>query len=418
MKRILFSFAVLLITAMTASAQTIVKGDMNGDDQVTIADVTSVVNIAIGKAPMETVSVTSEPFAFDNSSVVGTWYKNDGTYFTLNADGTTDFPSGATYEFYPSQGRLLILDAIDMPVKVLSIVKITPTYMLVVNHATETFTFYSKNSVFVESITLSQTSMVINVNESVQLAATISPSGAGLILSWTSSDESVATVDSNGLVTAVANGICTVICAATDGTGIYASCEVAVGDTWMIDGHAYVPLGLGSGTLWATCNVGASSPEMYGDYYAWGETETKLYYSSSNYFDSSYTKYNKNGQIEFLPEDDAAYVNWGTNWRVPSSRQWEELRDVCTWVWTSLNGINGYRVTGPNGNSIFLPAAGFIEGTELQGPVGTQGDYWSRTIYTPYGSGSGIYMHLLPSSYNTSQSSRYNANSIRPVRNL
>ena len=160
----------------------------------------------------------------------------------------------------------------------------------------------------------------------------------------------------------------------------------------------YVDLGLPSGTLWATCNIGADSPEDYGDYFAWGETEPKDYYDWSTYkwcngTSTTITKYCYNssygdngftdGKTELDPEDDAAYVYWGPSWRMPTRAQQNELRDNCTWTWTTLNGVNGYLVTGSNGNSIFLPAAGDLmqESNDLEG---SHGLYWSRTLYTSY----------------------------------
>lgn len=164
------------------------------------------------------------------------------------------------------------------------------------------------------------------------------------------------------------------------------------------DTHEYVDLGLPSGTLWATMNVGATSPEEYGDYFAWGETEPKEIYISSNYkwsngTDNKLTKYctnSSNGYNGFVdnkteldPEDDAAYVNWGENWRMPTLDQQTELRTECTWTWTTKNGVNGRLVTGPNGNTLFLPATGYPFESSLTN-VGSWGYYWSRTLYSSY----------------------------------
>ena len=161
------------------------------------------------------------------------------------------------------------------------------------------------------------------------------------------------------------------------------------------DSHEWVDLGLPSGTLWATCNVGAKFPEDYGDYFAWGETEPKDYYDWSTYKwcngdEKTLTKYcNKssfgyNGFVdnktELDPEDDAAYVNWGSSWRMPSQEQMQELCDNCTWQWTLLNGVNGYLVTGVNGYSLFLPAEGRRSDNSLE-YVGSYGFYRSRILY-------------------------------------
>lgn len=142
----LFLSIVALLMSATLSAQTIIKGDMNDDKQVSIADVTSLVNVILGKAPMETLSVECEPYKVDNSLVVGTWYAPDGTSFMFNADGTTTFPDGATYEFMPLQGRLLLYDDANKPVKVLPILKAESEFLLTVDYATSLFTYYTKSN--------------------------------------------------------------------------------------------------------------------------------------------------------------------------------------------------------------------------------------------------------------------------------
>ena len=149
----------------------------------------------------------------------------------------------------------------------------------------------------------------------------------------------------------------------------------------------YVDLGLPSGTLWATRNIGANSPEESGDYFAWGETEPKEEYYMSNYkwydYDNElYTKYCADsgyGMIddkELEPRDDAAWANWGPSWRMPSLEQLRELKEKCSWEWIERNGTSGYLVTGPNGNTIFLPAAGEASFPNAEG----EGYYWSRTL--------------------------------------
>ena len=139
-------------------------------------------------------------------------------------------------------------------------------------------------------------------------------------------------------------------------------------------GHDWVDLGLPSGIKWATSNVGASRPEEYGDYFAWGETREKSIYD----FDNS-VAFGKNiSDIKGDSRYDAARANWGGSWRLPTKAELEELEENCTWSWTTQGGKQGCKVTGPNGNSIFLPAAGFRCGTSL-GLAGERGDYWSST---------------------------------------
>ena len=159
--------------------------------------------------------------------------------------------------------------------------------------------------------------------------------------------------------------------------------------------HDWVDLGLPSGTLWATCNVGANSPEEFGHHFAWGETEPKDVYDWSTYkwCNGSYTtitkyctnsEYGYNGFVdnktELDLEDDAAYVNWGPSWCMPTVGQQQELYQNCSSVWTTKNGVNGRLFTGPNGNTLFLPAAGGRWDGSLY-YVGSYGYYWSRTLY-------------------------------------
>ena len=146
---------------------------------------------------------------------------------------------------------------------------------------------------------------------------------------------------------------------------------------------------LGLSVKWANMNVGAESPEDYGNYYAWGETSTKETYNWSTYFDtndggSTFMKYNNDGGKTVLdPQDDAAHVYWGGSWRMPTKAEWKELYDNCTWTWTTQNGINGYKVTsnkeGYADKFIFLPAAGDRYESDLY-DVGSNGYYWSSSL--------------------------------------
>lgn len=152
-----------------------------------------------------------------------------------------------------------------------------------------------------------------------------------------------------------------------------------------------VNLGLPSGTLWADRNIGADSPEDYGAYFAWGETKAKSRYDRSTYkwYDSSedLTKYCTDSDYGFTDgkkalevSDDAATAYWGDRWCMPTSRQIKELLDNCSWIWTTRNGISGYKVMGPNSNSIFLPAAGVRDYGNLW-RAGSDLYYWSNSLY-------------------------------------
>lgn len=155
-------------------------------------------------------------------------------------------------------------------------------------------------------------------------------------------------------------------------------------DTPDYNGYEYVDLGLPSGLKWATCNVGANKPEDYGNYYAWGETATKSDYSSSTSltYGLSISELQAQGIIDengnLTSSYDAASANWGGSWRMPTYDEQRELLNNCTWEWTTQNGVNGCKVTGTNGNSIFLPAAGNRSGSSLY-DAGGNGFYWSST---------------------------------------
>ena len=175
------------------------------------------------------------------------------------------------------------------------------------------------------------------------------------------------------------------------------------------NGYGYVDLGLPSGTKWATMNVGADSPEEYGYYFAWGETEPKDYYNWDSYkwmtegmsswrgvnkytiedwqtdavWYNEYGEFIGDGKTTLDLEDDAANANWGADWRMPTKEDQDELRNNCAWVWSSLNGVKGYKVIGPNENSFFLPAAGDRYDSDLGG-AGSDGYYWSSSLDTYY----------------------------------
>lgn len=205
---------------------------------------------------------------------------------------------------------------------------------------------------------------------------------------------------------------------------LYAQWEVPT--TGTENGHEWVDLGLPSGTKWATMNVGADSPEDYGDYFAWGETTTKSTYSWSTYkwcngSSSSMTKYcvsSSYGTVDNKTtldlSDDAAYVNWGSSWRMPTDEELNELRTNCTWTWTTQNGVKGYKFTSKiYGNSIFLPAAGYCGNSGL-GDAGSYGHYWSSSLDTDR-SDYAYYWFLWSANVYSRRDRRYFGQSVRPV---
>ena len=202
------------------------------------------------------------------------------------------------------------------------------------------------------------------------------------------------------------------------------------------DTKEWVDLGLPSGTKWATCNLGANSPEEFGEYYAWGETSPKEYYDNTNYLltykyygyymMSEYCTSDIDGKVDnkrFLyPEHDAAHVNWGDDWRMPTSDEMQELMDCCKFEPATLNGVSGYNVKGPNGKTMFLPGASFKE--KYSHPTTDDGAlcYWTSKLSTDtYRTNTNYYAFSLNSSagytwqFAPSVSYRYCGMPIRPV---
>ena len=195
------------------------------------------------------------------------------------------------------------------------------------------------------------------------------------------------------------------------------------------DGVEAVDLGLPSGIKWASCNVGAKTPEGYGKYYAWGEVSRKTNYSWSTYkyangSNTTLTKYCndttygnngfKDAKSTLKNEDDAALLNWGFVWRMPTESEWTELRNNCAWTWTTQNNVNGYLVTSnTNSNSIFLPAAGYRNNKKLSN-VGSYGYYWSASLSSdvPYYAWRVIFSS---DSYEGEGSYRYRGYTVRAV---
>ena len=241
------------------------------------------------------------------------------------------------------------------------------------------------------SISVEPTEIELSPGGTASLTATVIPNDTTDEVEWSSSDENVASVK-DGVVSAMAEGVATINVKA--GSQV-ASCDITVIKMRAID--------LGLSVKWANRNLGADTPEDYGDYYAWGETVPKDNYRWSTYelCNGSYTKLTKynnsnsygvvDNKTEFMDydyEDDAARQALGGKWRVPTDADWTELREQCTWTWvTNYNssGINGRLVKATNGNSIFLPAADVRYGTDLSNE-GSYGHYWSSTRRTdiPY----------------------------------
>ena len=488
MKKLLIAL-VTLLPALGGWSQSLIKGDMDGNGQVTIADVTAVVNTALGRMPLQTFDVASGTVAVNNSQVAGAWYAPDGTALVFNADGTTSYGSGYTYKYVTGLQWLLIIDATGNPAKLFLVQKPVAGKMILVDQATNQSTTYVDAAYRVSSINIEPASVELYSGETQQLAATVAPSQAlTKSVTWASSDEGVATVSASGMVTAIAGGNCTITATAQDGTGVVGQCRVTViqratgitlnpsecsivrqsgqrleatvlpantsnravvwtssdesvatisdhGDDWAsvwavnvgtcivtataqdgsgvsaqctvrvykddsgaVGDYNYIDLCLPSGTMWAECNFGASSPEQYGNRYSWG-SQDESGYTWASYFDTedggqTFLKYNtptneaQNECEELDLADDIAstYYPGYIFYRTPSAAQWRELQDECDWTYEELNGVRGARVTSRvNGRSIFLPANGQYNG-EVNPDYAYEycnqtGYYWTRSRF-------------------------------------
>lgn len=167
--------------------------------------------------------------------------------------------------------------------------------------------------------------------------------------------------------------------------GVYTSCSSDDSDVEPLppgtEGNTELVVDLGLSVKWATCNLGANSPEQIGDYYAWGETTTKNEYSETNYFDANYSIFTLSGKNSKISgtDQDVAYVKLGEDWRMPTIEEVHELINSCTWIEESVNGVHGMRGKASNGNSIFLPITGMFAGDKVQST--SQGCYWNGELY-------------------------------------
>ncbi len=249
------------------------------------------------------------------------------------------------------------------------------------------------SSIPVASISIEPTAMLIEIGKSASVTATVRPSNAtDQMITWSSSDPSIATVNQTGEVTAVKEGDVTILATCGDRS---VSCHVMVKPV-MPSG----PVNLGLSVPWASCNLGASSPEEYGDYYAWGEIATKTDYSWLTYkFRTSgegwsnvkFSKYNTQssyGPVDDLTElqmsDDAAHIKLGVDWRMPTKTEFQELIDNCTNAWVSFKGKYGMAFIGKgpefDDKWLFFPASGFINELSSFVESGASGYYWSLTL--------------------------------------
>lgn len=273
------------------------------------------------------------------------------------------------------------------------------------------------------TIMLNKSSLILHYGESETLIASVEPSNSTDSVEWSSSDKDVATVQ-NGCVSAVSNGLTTITAKAG---AQKAECIVSVREPFEL-----VAVDLGLSVKWANANLGASEPEDYGERFAWGETTSKSDFSWSTYkwcngSESTLTRYcpsdkvsywggpgspdNKKDFRDYDYADDAARAKLGGKWRVPTPEECTELINQCTWTWTNQVGMEGFLVTGTNGNSIFLPTT--VYGSSIIGR------YWASSLY------GGIYstpdiacrfsIQYDGKKVSTVVGSRYYGHAIRPV---
>lgn len=497
MKKTILSLVVLFCTVTSVNAQQLLKGDMNDDGDLTIGDVTALVEM-IKNEERVYIDTSIGMFEPDNTTLYGTWETADHESIVIfDETGAVYNNKKYSYQYYPNLQKLVLSDTESGLTKVMLFVeKKSDTEISIFDNKIADFVLYdlSPEVVKVESITLSQKSLELTVDDTETIVATVLPEKAHQKVNWSSSDETIATVDEEGMVTAIAVGATTIICSATDGSGVFATCEVtimpnatlvtditlsqtslelfigkksrieatvlpedadnteviwsssdesvATVEAGMVKGvkagtvtiictakdmsgvsatcevyvdHEYVDLGLESGTLWATCNLGAEDPADIGDYFAWGEIEPKSMYDWSTYLrhsngtNTSITKYcfdvtvwageGEPDKIRTLKsEDDAATQLWGEDWSMPTQTQVSELMGCpnTKFVTRQYNGkaIKGLEINRIFGlPSIFLPISGYLSGDTAN--IIDETFYWSKTnasesltaralkIYTP-----------------------------------
>ena len=299
-----------------------------------------------------------------------------------------------------------------------------------------------KDAVHVTGISLNKSSITLVAGNSESLATIFSPSNAhNQNVIWSSNNTDIAAVTTTGLVMTSRSGTATITAKSQDG-GYTATCTVTVTDYAMPES---VDLGLPSGIKWASCNIGANCPEEYGDYYAWGETETKQTFSKENYkfykiekgtnsnsFEVEYKGYTKyvprpivsigfrgfyDDKIFLDQEDDVAHVTLGGSWRMPTEAEINELIDNCQSDWVIYKGVYGRKFTSKKAgypeNWIFLPAAGCLNSDGLGG-VDSRGYYWSSSLYQA-DPADARYMSFHSGEVFTRNDYRYYGRSVRPV---
>lgn len=267
----------------------------------------------------------------------------------------------------------------------------------------------------VSSLELDRTSLKLTKGSTETIRCTALPESALQVVEWTSSDENVVKVSENGDVTGISAGVATVTATSMDGTNVSASCKVEVVYSAAAD--------LGLSVKWSEVNVGAEAPEDCGYYFAWGEVETKESFGDMTYrwgeeydlrkYCTTYRYGKKDDKTSLDAEDDIATVTYGGTWRIPTVEEMNELKTKCTWKWTTLNGVNGYEVTGPSKKSIFLPVAGYYDYTGFN-DAGSIGQYWSKSLDVEDNNRAHI-LKMSSTGYECIVCGRFDGLTVRPV---
>lgn len=430
MKKITLLMLSLAFTTMAAFAQ-IVKGDTNDDRIIDVDDINKLVNVILGQETKKYLDVIE----VDNSLIAGKWYESRTLCYNFNEDGTTDYPGAVAYRAIPDSYCILLYNSEGRLSNVFRVVG--GSYDLIELNpigTTDTIVWTrTMPGIKVTDIMLNETHIDMVPGETFRLLALARPANAtNTKVAWTVDNPDVALVDGEGYVHAVAPGTAVVTCKAMDGSGVKVECTVTV-----MNDHECVDLGLPSKTFWATCNVGAEKPEEFGKYYAWGETEgyaadESHYFGWSTYKfqgvnpysgDKIFTKYTSNGfyadnKTVLDAEDDAATVNWGEGWLMPSAEQLRELfnTEYTTIETVTINDVRGTKITSKtNGNSIFLPIANFRIG-ESFGGGDMYGRYWSRELYNDGYCGSAVTVTIQPGEFHHGYDERGRGIPVRAVR--
>lgn len=407
MKRFL---ATLLVSASisTLSAQDILVGDMNGDGELTISDVTNLVETITGKSSIKTLNAIS----INNKKIAGTWTSKSNT-ITFGENGTTKFANGSKYKYLSSEGIVIIYNSSGKAINVFNVLSITDDYMVISKSGDSDYEFYLKgntytNPSFQDIVTVSEgISFSINNSDSafpwVKNSGTLQPTNTGVNSSnsyitmqvsceedfvtsfdWEVSSENFYdylyySVDGGSKIKysgkqnlqhkliQLKAGTHTIVFGYYKDSNMGENEDIGrisnitikkvsqIGD---YNGHDYVDLGLASGTKWATMNVGANNVTEQGKYYAWGEVSSKVNYSWNTYIATSPEICGKSNDPlkDFVYPNtkaitstmyDVAHTEWGGTWRMPTSAEFTELRNGCYWEWTTNykgTPISGYIV--------------------------------------------------------------------------